>query len=106
MENWHMTIGCTRKKDYPVVITVVSVKGRCTLGIKEGDSWTIERNVTPSNFCMNAFTNIYPTLRTFMYGGEQRWDSKDRARTLLMCPDFVNQVMYEIKRIRPDEPVE
>ena len=98
-----MRTGCTRQKDYPVVITVVSVRGKCSQGFQKGDSWTIESNITPGNMCMLAYSNIYPFLRTFMCGGEHIWNRRDRDRTLVMCPDIVNQVIYELKRVRPDE---
>jgi uncharacterized repeat protein (TIGR04076 family) len=94
--------GCTRTKDYTVRITVESVKGKCPLGIKKGDTWLIDTSFTPSNFCLNAFCNVLPVLRTFRFGGEHRWDMEDKDITYASCPDFHNQVIYELKRFPLD----
>jgi uncharacterized repeat protein (TIGR04076 family) len=94
---------CVRKKDYVIEIIVDSVKGKCPLGIKKGDRWLIDTSFTPSKFCMNAFGNVFPVLRTFRYGGEHRWDIYDKDVTYAACPDFRNQVIYKLTRFPLNE---
>ena len=86
---------------YKVRVTIVDViKGKCPQGFKVGDSWLIERNITPTNFCMNAFCQaVYPSVRTFRYGGEHPWD-KDKDVTTVICPDKHAQLVYEVRRLR------
>ena len=90
------------EKMYTIEISVHSVKGTCPLGIKEGDSWLIDSSFTPVNFCMNAFGNVFPVLRTFRYGGVHPWDLRGgfgKDVTCVACPDFINQVIYKLKRV-------
>ena len=92
----------THEKVHIVEISVHSVKRACPLGIKEGDSWLIDSSFTPPNFCMNAFGNVFPVLRTFRYGGVHPWDLKGefgKDTTFVACPDFINQVIYKLKRV-------
>jgi len=95
-----MSERCKRDKDYTVQITITEViKGKCEQGFKPGDTWLIEKNLTPGSFCMNAFCQaVYPALRTFRYGGEQRWD-KDKNVTYVACPDLHHHVIFELRRL-------
>jgi len=91
-----------KQKVYTVEITVHSVKRACPLGIKEGDKWLIDSSFTPAHFCINAFGNVFPVLRTFRYGGVHPWDLKGdfgKDTTFVACPDFINQVIYKLKRV-------
>lgn len=84
-----------------VQITIKSIQGKCPQGFKVGDTWIIEKNITPSNFCMTAFHAIYPSLRTLRYGGDLPWGEKGVAT--ILCPDHHNPVLYEMKRLPPEE---
>ena len=89
-----------------IEISVHSVKRKCPLGIKKGDSWIIDSSYIPANFCMNAFGNVFPVLRTFRYGGVHPWDLKGKFgkdTTFVACPDFINQVIYKLKRVTDSE---
>lgn len=93
-------------KNYTIEITVDSVKRKCPLGIKKGDRWLIDSGFTPSNFCLNAFCNVLPVLRTFRYGGIHPWDLKGnfgKDITFVACPDFINQVIYKLRRFPLDD---
>jgi len=84
-----------------VRITIKSIQGKCPQGFKEGDTWLIEKNITPSNFCMTAFHAIYPALRTMRYGGDLPWGKKGNA--MIQCPDYHNPVIYELERLEEGE---
>jgi uncharacterized repeat protein (TIGR04076 family) len=83
-----------------VTISDINGTGKCPQRFKKGDTWFIESNITPANFCMSAFGAIYPTLRTMRYGGEHPLGEMDI--TYAGCPDFHNQVVFEIKRLSPE----
>jgi len=85
-----------------VRITIKSIQGRCPQGFKEGDSWLIEKNITPANFCMTAFHTVYPALRTMRYGGDLPWHEK-KGHAMIQCPDYNNPVLYELERIEDEE---
>ena len=89
-----------RDRDYKVRIAITGItKGACSQGFKVGDTWLIEKNVTPPNFCMNAFCQaVYPSLRTMRYGGSHRWD-EDPDVTTVACPDVHHQVIFELRRL-------
>ena len=64
---------------YKVKITIKAIggSGRCSQGLKVGDTWLIEKNITPSNFCMTAFNAVYPPIRTLRYGGETPYGERE-----------------------------
>ena len=85
-----------------VQVTVKDIQGtgKCPLGHKKGDTWLIENNFTPTNFCMIAFAAIYPAIRTMRYGGEHPWGESDVTSNC--CPDWHNPVVFEIRRLPPE----
>ena len=85
---------------YDVQVTVSSIlKGVCPRGIKVGDSGCVKNAETPEGLCSDAYTSIYPAIRTFWLGGTQPWDT-DRDVTYRSCPDAEIIVIYEIKRLK------
>ncbi len=86
----------------PVRITITEIMGTgiCSQGYRVGDSWLVEKNVTPTNLCMTAFNALYPALRTLRYGGETPFGEKDV--THIGCPDVKHVVVFELQRLRPD----
>ena len=87
-------------KAYKVQVTITEIRGtgKCSQGYKVGDTWLIERNVTPTNMCQTAFDAMYPALRTMRYGGELPW-ANDKEKVYIGCQDIYNSVVYELKRI-------
>ena len=83
-----------------VTITDILGTGECSQGFKKGDTWLIEDNITPTNFCMFAFGVIYPTLKVMRFGGAMPWGNSEV--TALGCPDFNHTVIYEIRRLPPE----
>ncbi len=90
------------KDIYPVQITVKEIlKGKCSLGFKPGDSWTMEKNLTPDGMCASAFAAIFPAVRTLRYGGKMPF-GKEPDVVRISCPDAHIVVVYELRRLRPD----
>ena len=83
-----------------VTIKDIQGTGKCPLGFKKGDTWLVEKNLTPTNFCMSAFGSVYPAIRTMRYGGEHPWGESEV--TAACCTDFYNPVVFEIRRLPPE----
>jgi uncharacterized repeat protein (TIGR04076 family) len=83
---------------YEVRIKVISQKGRCSVGYKVGDEW-VTTGKSPEGICLNAFGMLLPNVRTLMYGGEFPWET-DKDISIVCCPDVVNPVVFEIRRIK------
>lgn len=82
---------------YSVKIKVLSQKGICAAKHKTGDEWTVTRH-TPAGFCLFAYSAIEPDIRALMFGGSYPW-SEDPDIYIGCCPDPVNPVIFELKRV-------
>jgi uncharacterized repeat protein (TIGR04076 family) len=86
---------------YGVKITITSQKGNCVAGHRLGDEFVIQRH-TPPGLCLFAYSAIDPDIRTLMFGGTYPWcDDKDTY--VGCCPDPVNPVVFELRRIPFEE---
>jgi len=93
-------------KPYKLLGIILSVKGDCTAGHKVGeqidltlwDSQKDEAKRTPP-LCPFFYNMIFPYLAVLQFGGEFPWE-EDKDSFQISCPDPVNQVTMEIKRIR------
>ena len=84
---------------YKVRVSVISQKGECHLGHKVGERWLIEGGKTPGGVCGAAWNAIYPYIRVLAAGGEFSW-AKDKDVASFACPDAVNPVVFELRRLR------
>jgi len=93
-------------KPYKLVGTILSVKGDCTAGHKVGEEfeltlWDPEKYATRRTpaLCTFFYNMIFPYLAVLQFGGEFPWEeNKDSFQ--ISCPDPINQVTIEIKRIK------
>ena len=85
---------------YNVKLKVISQKGTCAIGHKEGDEFLIT-GTTPEGVCLSAFNACYPAVRTLMFGGTFPW-AKDPDTATAACPDAANPVVFELRRIREE----
>jgi len=83
---------------YDLRVKIVSIKGTCHNGHKVGDEWFIKHK-TPEGICLGAFATLLPFIHMMKFGGGFAW-SKDPDTQLRACPDSINAVVYEIKRLR------
>lgn len=86
---------------YKVKVKVLSQKGVCAAGHKVGDEYVISRH-TPEGFCIFAYSALDPDIRTLMFGGIYPW-SEDKDVYIGCCPDPVNPVVFEVRRIHENE---
>ncbi len=86
---------------YKIKIKVVSQKGTCEAGHKVGDEF-FSGGLTPKGMCPVAYNALFPSFWALMYGGSFPWSSDPDAERVA-CPDADNPVVFEVKRIRPEE---
>ena len=82
---------------YGVQITILSQEGVCAAGHCAGDTFEVHRH-TPCNFCVFAYSAIDLDIRALMFGGTYPW-AKDKDTYIGCCPDPVNPVVFELRRI-------
>ena len=78
-----------------VIATITSVKGKCSAGHKEGDTFEISCH-NPGGLCGFFYHDIFPSLSTFQFGGNLPWWEGDTIQ--LQCPDSYNLVTLKLER--------
>jgi uncharacterized repeat protein (TIGR04076 family) len=93
-------------KPYKLLGTILSVKGDCTASHKAGEQfnltlWDPEKDATrrAPSLCTFFYNMILPYLAVLQFG-ETFPLEEDKHSFQISCPDPVNQVTLEIKRIR------
>ncbi len=86
---------------HSVRVTVESVAGRCSAGMKPGDSYLIRdrgcmKIEEAEGFCPELFFVTFPTCMAFAAGGELRWEVNGAAT--VACPDPEARVVVRIER--------
>ena len=88
-----------------VVLKVTSVQGTCVAGLKVGDAFDLSEDFTlgysgrGKTLCPAAFYAAYPHWRILRFGGELPWEA-DKDTAHVACPDPLNPLIMELKRIR------
>lgn len=86
-------------EQYEVIAKVVSQRGKCVAGHKEGDEFRIG-DLTPAGMCSYAFNVIHPFAQVLQFGGSFPWE-KNPDRATVACPDAENPVVIELRRADP-----
>lgn len=81
---------------YTIAAKVISQKGTCEAGHREGDEFVIGQS-TPCNMCSWAFYTLFPFAEVLQFGGSFPWE-KDPSKTTVACPDPANPVVFELSR--------
>ena len=84
---------------YKVGIKVAGQKGNCFQGHKVGDEW-VSDGKTPEGICLSAFNSLFPYLQVLMFGGVFPWEADPDIASNVACPDSLNPVLFEIRRLR------
>jgi uncharacterized repeat protein (TIGR04076 family) len=88
-----------------VVLKITSVKGTCAAGHKVGDEFDLSKDFivgysgNGKALCPAALYAAYPNWRILRFGGELPW-AEDKDMTQVACPDPLNPVVMELRRIR------
>lgn len=80
----------------PFTGEVISVKGACSAGHKEGDSFRIGC-WDSGGLCGFFYHDIFPNLNVMQFGGKYPWGSADEM--ILECPDRQNAVTIRIRKV-------
>lgn len=85
-------------KQPKVVARVVSQKGTCVAGHKDGNEFVVGDR-TPAGMCSWAFCSIFPFATVLQFGGSFPW-GKDSDKITIACPEPENPVVFELRRLR------
>lgn len=88
-----------------VIVKIVSVKGTCAAGHREGQEFDLSQDFTlgmsggPHTLCPSAFYALFPSWRVLRHGGAYPWE-EDPDRATVACPDPINPVVMELRRVK------
>jgi uncharacterized repeat protein (TIGR04076 family) len=85
------------EKSVKIIGTVKRVKGMCAAGHKVGDKFELSGHIV-GGLCGFFYHDIFPSLIALQYGGRFPW-MEDPNTIELECPDKMNAVTLELKRI-------
>jgi len=90
-------------KGRDVIIKVFEQEGLCRAGHKVGDQWVLSAKElkTPEGICLGAYNALFWGARVLMHGGcaEQVVPTPDPDTFYCRCPDNINKIVFEIKRV-------
>jgi uncharacterized repeat protein (TIGR04076 family) len=80
-----------------VTAKVISQKGSCGIGHKEGDEIIFTEEGVKGKICIHALYSFLPKVFAMMYDSQFPWlDDPDVSTSA--CPDAYNPVVFEISR--------
>ena len=82
---------------YDIVARIISQKGTCEAGHKQGDEFVIT-NELPAGMCTWAFNTVFPFAMVLRFGGSFPWE-EDPDKATVACPDADNPIVFELTRI-------
>ncbi len=88
----------TVNKGYKFIGTIKNIKGHCNAGHNIGDKFELSAHKT-AGICGFFYNSIFPTLMTLQFGGHLPWFPNPDV-IMLECPDKMNAVILELKRIK------
>ncbi|MFW9936957.1 MAG: TIGR04076 family protein [Candidatus Thorarchaeota archaeon] len=83
---------------FKIIGTIMDVKGHCTARHKIGDKFELSGH-NANGLCGFFYHDVFPTIITLQFGGTFPWSS-DPDIVEVECPDRMNVVKMELKRIR------
>ena len=91
-----------------VILRIISVKGTCAAKHREGQEFDLSKDFSlgysgdSGVLCPSAFYATYPSWRVLRHGGEFPWE-EDKDKTYVACPDPMNPVLIELRRVKDQE---
>jgi uncharacterized repeat protein (TIGR04076 family) len=88
-----------------VILKITSVKGTCAAGHKVGEEFDLSKDIilgysgNDKALCPYAFNAAFPHWQVLCYGGELPWE-KDKDTAHVACPDPVNPLFMELRRVK------
>ena len=88
-----------------VIGRIISIRGRCTFGLKVGDEFELTSQ-SSGGLCGYFYHNLYPYIMTYQFHGTFRNDCDDWGgnQMELACPDIINCARIQLRPegISPD----
>jgi uncharacterized repeat protein (TIGR04076 family) len=88
-----------REGEYKIVATVVKQEGTCVAGYEVGDELVFEAENIEGKLCIHALYSMLPKVFAMRYGAQFPWQ-EDVDVALHACPDALNPLTFEIRRVR------
>jgi len=88
-----------------VILKIVSVQGTCAAGHKAGEEFDLSQDFVlgysgnGKAICPSAFYAAFPSWRVLRFGGEFPWE-EDKDKAYVACPDHLNPLVMELRRVR------
>ncbi|HBB17361.1 MAG: hypothetical protein A3J94_12485 [Syntrophus sp. RIFOXYC2_FULL_54_9] len=88
-----------------VILKITSVTGSCAAGHKVGEEFDLSKDFVlgytgnGKALCPSAFYAAFPNWRVLRFGGELPWE-EDKDKAHVACPDPLNPLVMELRRIR------
>ncbi len=82
-------------------VKVELVRGACTRGYKEGDTFVFNGFDTPHAFCGGAYTVLFPIITALGAGGRFDYEQNPLCKTKMACPDGGN-VLFSVTLAESD----
>lgn len=89
----------SRSEVFTVIAEVIRVGGHCASGHRPGDKVIFDGTSVQGKICIHALYSLLPKVLAMRYGANFPW-LKDKDIATHACPDAINQVVFEIRRLR------
>jgi len=86
-------------KPLTIQVRVARIEGHCAAGHQVGDEVIFDGQTVQGRVCIDALSSFLPKVFALRYGAEFPWLA-DKDVDLHACPDPVNSVVFEIRRLR------
>ena len=84
---------------FKIVARVIRQEGHCVAGHQVGDEVVFDGRTVEGKVCISALYSFLPKVFAMRYGAEFPWLDDPDVSTHA-CPDAVNPVVFEIRRVR------
>lgn len=93
-----------KREGFDIVVKVRSQKGFCAAGYEVGDEMYFFKDEIGGKLkCIDALSTLMPCIYAMHYGVAFPWQKLDPDHNTIPCPDVVNPVIFEVRRIRSSE---
>jgi len=90
---------------YRIIATVIKQEGHCEAGHAVGDEVVFDGKTVRGECCIHALYSFLPKVFAMRYGADFPW-LEDADVATHACPDAWNPVVFEIRRVREEQPDE
>jgi len=81
-------------------VTVKSVTKRPCPNFKVGDTWIVQQGITPNGMCSRVYYSVAFAMQAMM---DANAPEAERNTAEVSCPDTRHLLVYEVRRLGPEE---